>query len=595
MGLKNIIIIIFLALIAGSCKKVLDKNPLDSLTPQQAFSTEQNLQLYTNSFYQMIPSAQAIYGESGSLEGYYFQGNIISDNTGWTQTNPYLGSGFTSRNSQGWSWTALRNINYFLAHYQEANTPDDRKNMYAGIARFFRAWFYYDKVKMFGDVPWYGGVLSSGDSSLLYKARDPRTLIMDSVVADLDFAIKYLGTTKDNTSSMITKWTALALKSRICLFEGTFRKYHTELNLTSSADDFLQQAADAAQQVMASGLYNIHNTGNSLNDYRALFISASPPNDEVILARLYSNNLKIWHGATGFFSDFGKYQTFLVKRFVNTYLNKDGSRFTDNPDYNTTLFTDEVKNRDGRLAQTIRTPGYKRSNGLAAPPNLGAARTGYQILKYSLDDPIYDLNGQCYNSIPVIRYAEVLLNYAEAKAELGIFTDDDWNMTIAPLRKRAGITNTDMPTTMDTYMQTNYYPEIGSIAIMEIRRERAIELVEEGFRYDDLRRWKKGNLLEKPKDGIYVPQLNQLMDLNEDDTPDVCFYATTPPSPQVSGVYYYKIDGTAIKLSDVDKGRILWQANIVKSYPDYKYFGPLPYNELVINKKLVQNEGWDHP
>jgi hypothetical protein len=595
MKVYNIILVIFLGMLIGSCKKVLEKNPLDSLTPQQAFATEQNLQLYTNSFYQMVPSAQAIYGESGSLEGYYFQGNIISDNTGWTQTNPYLGNGFTSRNSQGWSWSALRNINYFLAHYQEAKTTDERKNMYAGIARFFRAWFYYDKVKMFGDVPWYGAVINSSDSASLYKARDPRTLVMDSVVADLDFAIAHLSATKDNSSSMITKWTALALKSRICLFEGTFRKYHTELNLGSSADKFLQQAADAAKQVMDGGLYKLRNTGNSRGDYRSLFISSSPVNDEVILARLYSNNLKVWHSATGFFSDFGKYQTFLVKRFVNTYLNKDGSRFTDNPDYNNTSFTDEIKDRDGRLAQTIRTPGYARSNGLAAPPNLGAARTGYQVLKYSLDDPIYDLNGQCYNAIPVIRYAEVLLNYAEAKAELGTFTSNDWDISIALLRKRAGITNTAMPTTMDTYMQDNYYPEISSIAIMEIRRERAIELVEEGFRYDDLRRWKKGNLLEKPKDGIYVAQLNQLMDLNEDGTPDVYFYTTTAPSPQVPGVYYYKIDGTAIKLSDVDKGRILWQANIVKSYPDYKYFGPLPYNELVINKKLVQNEGWDHP
>jgi starch-binding outer membrane protein, SusD/RagB family len=594
MKVYNIVLVIFLGMLIGSCKKVLEKNPLDSLTPQQAFATEQNLQLYTNSFYQMVPSAQAIYGESGSLEGYYFQGNILSDNTGWTQTNPYLGSGFTSRNSQGWSWSPLRNINYFLAHYQEAKTTDDRKNMYAGIARFFRAWFYYDKVKMFGDVPWYGAVISSSDSALLYKARDPRTLVMDSVVADLDFAIANLSAIKDNSSSTITKWTALALKSRICLFEGTFRKYHTELNLTGSADKFLNSAAEAAQQLMNSGLYKLRNTGNSRGDYRSLFISSSPVNDEVILARLYSNNLKVWHSATGFFSDFGKYQTFLVKRFVNTYLNKDGSRFTDNPDYNNTLFTDEVKDRDGRLAQTIRTPGYTRSNGLPAPPNLGAARTGYQILKYSLDDPIYDLNGQCYNAIPVIRYAEVLLNYAEAKAELGTFTNDDWDISIALLRKRAGITNTAMPTTMDTYMQDNYYPEISSIAIMEVRRERAIELVEEGFRYDDLRRWKKGNLLEKPKDGIYVPQLNQLMDLNEDGTPDVCFVTANPPS-QVPGVYYYKIDGNATKLTDGDKGRIIWQANIEKSYPDYKYFGPLPYNELVINKKLVQNEGWDHP
>lgn len=577
-----------------SCKKNLEKYPLDTLTPTQAFSSEQDLQLYVNSFYQMVPSAQAIYGESGTIQGYYLHGNILSDLTVWDQKNTYLHGGFTSKDAQGWNWGDLRNINYFLEHYNMANISQEKKDHYAGIARFFRAWFYYDKVNMFGDVPWFGKVLTSADADL-YRARDPRTLVMDSVLADLNFAVDHISSVKSASASTVSKWTALALKSRICLYEGTFRKYHTELNLTGTANTWLENAANAAKELMNSGQYTIHNTNAPTKDYRAVFTSQSPLADEVILARIYNDGMKFYHNATGFFSNYGKYQPSFVRRFINTYLKIDGSRFTDVPGYDTLQFQQETLGRDARLAQTIRTPGYKRSDGTVAPPYLAAAAvSGYQILKFSLDDPKLDLSGISYNSIPVIRYAEVLLNYAEAKAELGTFTSDDWNQTIAVLRKRAGITDLSMPATLDPYMRDNFYSNITSIPLMEIRRERDIELAAEGFRYTDLKRWKEGQLLEKPKNGIYVPQEGQLLDLNSDGKPDVAFVTTTPSSP-VSGVYYFKINNGIAKLSEGTKGELLYQLNLTPDYPDYKYYGPLPYTELLLNKNLVQNPGWDHP
>ena len=211
-----------------------------------------------------------------------------------------------------------------------------------------------------------------------------------------------------------------------------------------------------------------------------------------------------------------------------------------------------------------------------------------------MDDPKLDISGISYNSIPVIRYAEVLLNYAEAKAELGTFTNDDWDKTIALLRERAGISDTSMPTTLDPYMKDQFYGNITSIPLMEVRRERAIELAAEGFRYTDLRRWKEGKQLEKEKNGIYVPEEGRLLDLNNDGKPDVAFVTTTPTNP-VGGVYYYKINNGVAKLSEGTKGILLYQLNLHPSYDDYKYYAPLPYTELFLNENLVQNPGWDKP
>ncbi|CAL1520743.1 RagB/SusD family nutrient uptake outer membrane protein [Chitinophaga sp. MM2321] len=585
---------LFLVLILlGSCKKALERNPLDSLTPDEAFSSEENLQLYINSFYsQMIPTPADIYGY-GDFSNLYI-GDKLSDIITVRDVSPYLYGVYSAQQATGWTWTTLRNVNYFLANYQKAPVAEARKNHYAGIARFFRAWFYYNKVKQFGDVPWYSQPLSPTDEAL-YKAKDPRTLVMDSVLADINFACENIDSKKDNTCSAITKWVALALKSRICLYEGTYRKYHTELSLSGTAQTWLQNAAESANQIMTSGTYSLNSTGNPDKDYRTLFVSENPPSSEVMLASISNNTLKKWHVANWTFTSasLGPKISF-VKRFINTYLNIDGTRFTDGAGYATEEFQDEVKNRDKRLSQTIRLGNYKRSDGSPAPPDFLYTFTGYHILKFTTDDKSLDgINGN-FNSIPIIRYAEVLLNYAEAKAELGTFSTDDWNKTIALLRQRAGITNIAMPTTIDAYMQANFFDDISSIPVLEVRRERGIELAGEGLRYDDLKRWKKGKLLEKEYDGIYVPEKNKLVDLNEDGVPDVSF-VDQAPAVSVPGVVYVIIDNASVKLSEGDKGRIIWRANIVRDYADKKYYAPIPFNELVLNKNLVQNDGWDHP
>ncbi|MGH2643516.1 MAG: RagB/SusD family nutrient uptake outer membrane protein, partial [Chitinophagaceae bacterium] len=506
---------------------------------------------------------------------------------------------YSSQTTSGWSWGNLRNINYFLANApqaaEKAGVPLSVIQNYVGIARFFRAWFYFNMVVRYGDVPWYSQPLNPSDTTELYKPRDPRTLVMDSVLADLDYACNNIDSTKDNTRSTITKWVALAFKSRVCLFEGTFREYHPELNLQSTSAMWLQQAVDAAQELMQSGQYTIHvDAANPQMSYRELFIdeSGAPPSDEVILAYDCSNEFNVFTDANWYYtSPTEGVRLSLTKQFVNTYLDIDGTRFTDKPGYDTIPFWNETKGRDLRLQQTIRTPGYARANGALTPPDFSYTMTGYQPIKYTLASTATDGVAQNDNSIPVIRYAEVLLNYAEAKAELGTFTQADWDATIKVLRVRAGITNTSMPTTADPYLQKIYFPNISNPVLLEIRRCRGIELALEGFRFDDLLRWGLGNLLEMPYEGMYVPAMNTLYDLNGDGKPDVDFVSQTPAN-KVPGVIYVTIDNSQMKLSNGTSGNLLWLTNQTKEWDNYKYYYPIPFSEIQLNPNLKQNPGW---
>lgn len=575
-NLITILSVIYLS----SCEDFLTSEPIDKLVPSTFFQTEKDLELFANSFYQRgIPDGLSV-----------VQADEMGDYTSKIQSPKFIAGAYDSGDVGSWSWSDLRNINYFLANFNNEAIPQEARNHYEGVARFWRAHFYYEKVRRYGDVPWYSKPLSTEDEDL-YKPRDPRSMVMDSVLADLNFAVENIRDTKDNNSSLITRQVALAFKSRVSLFEGTFRKYHPEFNLQASANKFLEAAADAARKVMESGKYAIYNTGDPHKDYRTLFISEHPVNTEVMLAVVYNNALRRWHNITWKFNSatYGS-RWGLNKQFVNTYLMIDGTRFTDKPAYDEILFVEEMKNRDPRLAQTVRSLGYKRSDGSAAPPNFGYTYTGYHLLKFSLDDKSLDGTSEAYNSITLIRYAEVLLNYAEAMAELGRFDESVWNQTIAVLRKRAGI-NALPPVAADSYMQAVYFPAISDKYLLEIRRERGIELCYEGLRYDDLLRWKRGDLLEMSWKGIYVPVLDVPMDLDGNGTPDVSFVLKSP-STATPGVFYFVIDNKSSRLSEGDKGNILWREDETRVFDEKKYLYPISENDIILNPALTQNPGW---
>ncbi len=577
------------SIVLTSCEGFLNREPISDIGSKEYFKDEISLLNYTNGFIQK-------YTPSYTTLGY---GDGYSDIMATKQSTEFLYSPeWTAEQQTGWSsgsWTAIYNINYFLAHFKEAKGLTEAEyNHYEGTARFWRAWQYFSKVKSFGDVPWYTEPIDPDDEEALYKPRDSREYVMGKILEDLDFAAEHCFSSGDWVNgARINKYIALAVKSQVCLFEGTYRKYHTKNPSTNSSwleqdgeEKYLNACKDACEELMSSGVYSIvHNPADVATQYRKLFTEENLNYNEVIWGRQMSTGLSVLHELTWRFTS-GSYgqKWSLDQDFVNTYLNLDGTRYTKTEQE----FVDEIQNRDYRLSQSVITPGYTKVKGGApvpTAPDFTITLTGYQMIKYNIDNADYESARVSYNSLPIIRYAEVLLNYAEAMAELGSFDDQVWNSTIKVLRERAGVSGV-RPTIADSYLE-NYYG-LSDVDLLEIRRERAIELLLEGRRYDDLMRWKLGDLLNKTWYGIYVPALDVAYDLNDDGINDVCF--TKGAAGSEPGVVYIIIDDETYSLENGNSGRLIY--NVERFFTEKRYLRPIPKVALDINPDLGQNYYW---
>lgn len=581
--IKNYLLIIMTGVLLSACgKDFLERYPTASVSPPTFFRSETDLKTYTNYFYTYFPEASFIWGESAD--------NIVKSSV----DREISGTRLIPTTDSKWGWGPLRNINFMLNSENVKNYKDVAvRDKYVGLARFFRAMFYFEKVRWYGDVPWYSTVIETSDEANMYKPRDPRTLVMDSILSDINFAIDHLDATRN--VERVTKWTALALKSRICLYEGTWRKYHTEFNLPD-ADRFLNECVSASQILMEQSGYVVYkkNTGPTGKPYQDLFatLTLDPVADEVILGRRYSDALALKHGLQFYITARTQGKPGLEKRLVNSYLMIDGTPFTSKPGYDTLQFFEEVQNRDPRLAQTIRTPGYTRigQTELLAP-DFESSMTGYNPIKW-MNIVTYDGNGQSVNDMLLFRLGEVLLNFAEAKAELGTLTQDDINKSINRLRDRVGMPDMNAAfanANIDPYQAALYKNITGANkgVILEIRRERRIELVmENGLRWEDLMRWKEGQSLTAPFQGMYFPRPG-FYDLDRNGKNDVEVY--TGSKPPVTGPYQLP----ASDLSGGTKGNVVTNRNIVKTFDETKdYLWPLPVEDRTMNPKLEQNPNW---
>lgn len=603
--LKYIISVPLLLCAAVACD--LTEYPKDQASVDMVFGSETGLQNYTYGFYNWLPG----WGDA-------FRINTTMDNAAKIQLEIYEQGAYTTNTETSWDWSDIRNVNYFIRHNTDERVPEDVRNNYTGIARLFRAYFYFNKLVKYGEVPWIENVLEP-DSEELYKAQDSRDVIISNIIADLDYAYQNITETGITpNSNTVNKWTALFFKSRFCLFEASFRKYHADggsefgdeylENCTITADDLFTEAAEAAELIMNQGPYKLHTaadvyTNDGRGAYRDLFISDNAVTEEVMLALSLDPVLQL--GTANWWYNSSSYGVHLcmTRTFAKTYLNLDGTFYNEkNEDGTYKTFAEETTGRDYRLNQTIRAADYTRLDAsgkyvTTAPNMTGLTVTGYQFTKYVMDDVAFDDQASNYNDIPYARFAEVLLNYAEAKAELGTLTDADWSRTIGALRRRAGITGGDLdtkPTAVDPYMQS-IYPDVTDPVILEIRRERECELVLEGLRLNDLKRWACGSLWQSALwDGIYIPALNTPLDLNGDGVNDVYVTEDQNYSGDYNGIAMKTGDNQkVVRLDDDPAGgyRLDYQASRV--WEDNMYIYPVPEVVIQKNGNLHQNPGWN--
>ena len=397
-----------------------------------------------------------------------------------------------------------------------------------GEIRFFRALQYFSKVMTYGDVPWLEEDLNT-DSEELYGPRTPRNEVVQHIIEDLDFAIEWLPEGRVSSSdNRLTADVARHIKARVCLYEGTYYKYHTDLGY--EYEDLLQQAVEASDELINSGNYSIYSTGDPEHDYYNMYILEDKSSlSEAILYIDYEDPLRLhnwghgaWEANTGFSKD-----------FIDSYLYADGlpKSLTSYPTDDATI-EEEFANRDPRLKQMVLNNEFFEGNSA------------------------FVADGIAY------RYAETLLINAEAKAELGDIDQTDLDNTINVLRDRVGMPHL----TLDVGFTDPDWPDYGtdiSPLLQEIRRERRIELAGEGFRWNDLCRWKAGELLENPM--TYVGKK-----------------VTTGTHAD---------EGYAIVYSSYTNSDLSIGANS-RQWDDKMYLLPIPTNELQLNPELEQNPGW---
>ncbi|MBR0083802.1 MAG: RagB/SusD family nutrient uptake outer membrane protein [Bacteroidales bacterium] len=619
---KSILLLSLVSLLTVSCnlENLISLVPESQITPESYFKTAEDLQLFSNTFYNNLLEKEPFAVESDVFVKMN-PSNLIRG--GNDRTVPATGGGWGRGTG---AWGDLRKMNTLLGNIGNCQDAAAVKE-YTAVVKFWRAYFYATMIRKFGDVPWYDVELGSADEAL-YKARDSREEVLRHMIEDIDCAIEDLPgkAAAPQTAYRINKYTAMLVKADFCLFEGTFRKYHSEPapfeHSYTAADGsthdykyYLDFAAKAAKMLIDSGAYTIHSTGNPNTDYLTLFNSDNASTDEIILAINFDRDLKIKHDCGRAITNQTANRFGMTKKLVDQYLMKDGSRFTDKPGWNVMPFAEEVADRDPRLAQTIRTPGYSWKNPGTSNdgPEFAYCQTGYETIKYI---PAYSTKpystDNCFNDMPVFRYAEVLLDYAEALAELGTLTQGDLDISVNRLRDRVGMPHLDMAAANanpDPYLMSEEtgYPNVtggNKGVILEIRRERAIELFQEGYgRYFDLMRWKAGYCLNQPMYGMYIGGPGEY---NFGDDSKYTFYTGTT---NASGVRYKIYDPASGDESATDEIFYLVDPNTGKlatagvrdalhsvshSFDESKhYFYPIPENELLLNPdNLKQNPNW---
>lgn len=551
----HILFIITILLFTG-CAKDLDLSPQDTITDDAFWKTAAEFKLAANNLY---PCLDGLGFNDTESDIAFNVNNVVSNGT-------YQ----TSETSWVWNdaYVYIRRSNNILEKI-EKSTIQDQVDATKGEALFFRAYNYWRLYRLYGGVPKITRVLDL-DSPELFASRASQNEIAELMISDLESAAALLPTRSELASAdigRITKGAADALRARVALFEGSWQKYHGGDN----ASKYFDIAVAASQAVMSSGQYSLY-SGKGAESYRYLFIEEGDDSPECILDRRYQKDIE-GQVYPALIQRIGYLPT---KKLADMYLCTDGLPLANSAVFmGYTTKVSEFENRDPRMTMTMMVPGQ-----LSKQPSYAAGveswpfypqrnpNTGYMLYKFMSENDFANSMGESPNfsfDNHLIRYAEVLLIFAEARFEKdGSISDGDLDLSINVLRNRVG-----MPALTNAFAGAN-----GLDMKTEIRRERTVELAFEGFRYDDLRRWKTAES-ELPQDikGIRLSQTGWL---------DPIIINGSNRNPYASDGW--TTDANGFIVAESSAGRYF--------NPQKHYLQPIPTKEILLNPNLQQNPGW---
>lgn len=543
---------------------LLNNDPYDSFTKNNFFTSETNVEMYTNYFY----AEWSGYGNNGSYGTFYFP--TLNDNQAVTGITPW---DFTTISATDGTWDAsyeeVRRANILLENLDGVDMSAASMAYYKSLGHLYRAWQHFCVVRKFGDCYWVDHSLTTEDTDILYGPRQNRNTVMDNILVDLNYAVDNMGEKNIDSRTAYNVYVAQAIKAQICLFEGTYARYHQGND--KRAEKYLQEAKTAAEAIINSGKFELT---PGAEGYRANYNSLElAGNNEMIMYKNYVQD--ILRHATQDYCCGSTPTNGMSKSAFNSYLMKDGSLptgedkgvlGTDGYDAGKPVIYALLEARDPRLAQQIDGylcyVGNNRARYEGVEGQIGAAEntvtTGYGILKFDEPETPSGLRQSTTGNVtdcPLFWLAEILLTHAEACAELG--KDADATASINKLRARAGMPNLKLQNDPANNMGV-------SDLIWEIRRERRVELMfDNNDRYWSLIRWHQ---LDKLDTEVYP-----------DQTKGAWIDASWPGADQV------KRDA---------EGYIDLNDTYVRKFEEKHYLAPIPSSQSVLNPKIGQNPGW---
>ena len=633
---------------AGCNDSFLDKTPITDLTEDNAFNSYDNFKNFMWPCYEMFVNTTIRtstrdngWGTGGQYEGDVDAGYLNKRSPSGFNQFAYQTKGSTA-SGNGWDFSSyIRRVNIMLSHIEESDMTEAEKEHWQAVGYFFHSFWYMELIDRFGDVPWVNKVLTE-ESPEIYDARMPRVQVADSVLTRLQWAENHIGNFESQDgANTINKNCVRAALSRFTLREGTWRKYHG----LEGSDKYLQECVRVSELLMTD--YPVLYTGTDGQPgagYGEMWttedLSTVPG---IILYKAYVQDINPVQGGCHI-EHTSSHDIEMNQNIVDLYLMKNGKPIHNaSSGYHgdKSMYT-TFRDRDPRLYHTVMPPYKVEANGANKPvenpnaswgytsdpadreyidlmganyscsnpgvgmkrlpaqnwsaslvpqiPNLGTGafvtcRSGYYLWKlYCSWEENFNNGTLNVADKPIFKIEEVLLNYAEAKAELGEFTQDVADKSINKLRDRAEVARMNVGEIDDNFDPDRpyYYPEGNAAGIRvpallwEVRRERIIELMGEGFGFYDVRRWRMAPwFLNRAAKGIWVTKdyaLSKSMTLYNPNTG-----VSDGQSGSMTEGYLYLFN------DPIAEG---------KGWLDKYYLYQVPTDEILSNPNLTQNPGW---